>query len=83
MTVHGTVVFKGYTSILADQRALETGMLLVTEFKTNGQLGMRMRVNVMNLPHIWRAIDALGKGLEELKTNNGFDDIEEPELYEA
>lgn len=80
MTLHGTVVFKGITVIIADQRALETGMVLVTEFKSNGQLGMRMRVNIIELPDIWRAIIGVGKGLEELKTNRGFDNIEEPDF---
>ncbi|KAF5873432.1 uncharacterized protein Bfra_004892 [Botrytis fragariae] len=44
MTLRGTVVFRDSTYyVLADQRALETGMILSTEFENYGAPGNRMR----------------------------------------
>ncbi|KAJ8065086.1 hypothetical protein OCU04_005799 [Sclerotinia nivalis] len=47
MTLQSRVVFRDYTFyILADQWALETGMVLFTVFENNGTLEDRMRVNI-------------------------------------
>lgn len=81
MTVDGTVVFKDWENyVLADQRALETGMVLFTEVNNNGSLGHRFRVNILLLHWPLNLTVGLGKGLEELKMNNSLQDEDEGSL---
>jgi len=54
MTRQGHVVF--YTTsieILADEKSLKTGMLLLCDFKTNGDIDKRLRLPPWDLQHPW------------------------------
>jgi hypothetical protein len=61
---------------------LETGSLLITEFESNGQPGMRMRCSPLHIEATWSLVLVMGKPVEAAKEFYGVEDIEEPVLGE-
>ncbi|KAF8855041.1 hypothetical protein BDZ45DRAFT_22222 [Acephala macrosclerotiorum] len=73
MTVHGTVVFRFHKTILADQQSLDAGLLLLTEFKSNGDVGMSMRFSVLEFEDVYNQLVGMGRSVWWMRHFYGFD----------
>ncbi|KAF3761918.1 hypothetical protein M406DRAFT_74842 [Cryphonectria parasitica EP155] len=77
MTSTGTVVFPSYGGrgplLLADQQALDTGLLLLCECANNGLMEAHARVRPDEMYELWNLIDpyVLNKSIAELVTMRG------------
>lgn len=73
MTVHGTVVFRFNKIILADQHSLDTGLLLLTDFKSNGAVGTSMRFSVLEFEDVYNQLVGMGRSVGWMRHFYGFD----------
>lgn len=84
MTGAGTVVFPSFRDrgpfVLADQTALDTGLLLLCECANNGQLEAQVRIRPYQLYEVWNLVSpyVLNKSVKEVVTSRDHLRFEKP-----